>query len=127
MKLFFFGLILLTTQASFAAGCMLRLTLAEDAGKIMARLLDKAEFSDENADIEIPGNLNCSENFLLILKEGQKKTELGDFYVPIEYQYTLKADESDSYLESVSANAKLGGFGLLLSADGSTIIAIAKD
>lgn len=113
MKTFLIGLILLLSQASLAAdSCSLNMTFAADANKVLARLDDKKI---------------CSEHFLTILKEGSKFSEIDGIKIPIEYQYTLKSSENDSYLELVMENAKIGGFEVVLSHDVNSLKAIAKE
>lgn len=125
MKTILFGILLIMSQVSLAGeSCTLSISLAADASKITARLLDEP---GEYVNIPMEGNLGCSEHFLTILKDGQKFTEMEEIRIPIEYHYTLKSSESDSYLELVSANAKIGGFEVVLTEDASTVKAVAKD
>ncbi|MFZ4714887.1 MAG: hypothetical protein ACOYL6_14305 [Bacteriovoracaceae bacterium] len=111
-------------QTSLASeSCILSAYLAADGSKVSARLLDKP---GEYLNFPLEGNLSCSEHFLNYLKQGPKFEEINGIKIPIEYQYVLKNSEIDNYLETVFANAKIGGFEVVLTEDGSTVKAIEK-
>ena len=125
MKTIFLGLLLIMSQVSLAGeSCALSISLAANASKVIARLLDKP---GEYVNIPLEGKRSCSEHFLTILKEGQKFTEIEGIKIPIEYHFNLGPNESDSYLEAVSANAKIGDFEVIITEDATSVKAIAKN